>query len=95
MESIEKTLITYEKRLFEKMFCLKHIHPPISGTVPECLYCRIHGNVFENGASSVDTRLQDFIVPVLDFCEKWSNDNHNNQNWIGLNHVVFCFLEMG
>ena len=70
MESIEKTLMAYEKKLFEKMFCLKHIHPPISGTVPECLYCRIHGNVFENGASSVDTRLQDFVVPVLDFRKK-------------------------
>ena len=95
MESIEKTLITYEKKLFEKMFCLKHIHPPISGTVPECLYCRIHGNVFENGASSVDTRLQDFVVPVLDFRKKWSNNNYNNQNGIGLICVVLCFLEMG
>lgn len=80
MDAISQTLVTYEKKLFDKMFCLKHIHPPITGTVPECLYCRIHGNVFENGTSSVDTHLQDFVVPVLDFCEKRSDKNYNNQN---------------
>jgi len=64
METIEHTLIDYEKKLFENMFRLKHIHPPITGTVSDCLYCRIHGNVFEHGALSVDTRLKDFVVPV-------------------------------
>lgn len=64
MEAIGQTLIDYEKTLFDKMFRLKHTHPPITGTVPECLYCRVHGNVFENGVCSVDTELRHFVVPM-------------------------------
>jgi len=70
MDAISETLIAYEHNLFDKMFCLKHIHPPITGTVPDCLYCRIHGNVFQNGVSLADDRLQAFVVPVLDFCKE-------------------------
>lgn len=73
MEAINKILIDYEKNMFDKMFRLKHVHPPITGTVPDCLYCRIHGNVFENGVTLTDTHLRHFVVPVnsmLNLCEE-------------------------
>ena len=68
MKAVEEALLSYEHKLFEKLFRLKHTHPPVSGVVQECLYCRMHGNVFENGVVSamtpVSSALQEFVIPV-------------------------------
>lgn len=34
---------------------IKHNHPPVSGIVPNCEYCKMNGNVFINGPIQLDS----------------------------------------
>ena len=34
---------------------IKHSHPPVMGTVPDCDYCKLYGNVFKYGPIQLDS----------------------------------------
>jgi hypothetical protein len=65
MESLEEVLKRYEKHVYTKLSTIQHTHPPIRGIQKNCLYCQVHGNVFENGVTMADSRLHTFIVPMV------------------------------
>lgn len=45
----------------------EHSHPPMIGIHPNCIYCKLYGNVFENGPSkNVNTDVKDIIFSVYE-----------------------------
>jgi hypothetical protein len=58
-------LIDFEKELVDKLSrhqFLKHNHLPMMGLQPSCSYCKIFGNVFENGILSKQTIKEQHAV---------------------------------
>ena len=68
MESVRNTLAQYESTLASTLMDstrFRHTHPPILGIEVSCLYCRLHGNVFENGVKETNSdELCHYIVPI-------------------------------
>lgn len=42
---------------------VRHTHPPVTGLVEDCDYCKLYGNVFLNGPMKVDeSKLQPYMI---------------------------------